>query len=33
MSVSQFLDNLGHARADNDFRIPPEPREARAKLC
>ncbi len=33
MSISQFFDNVGHARADTDFRIPPEPREARAKLC
>ena len=33
MSVSQFFDNVGHARADNDFRIPPEPRAARAKFC
>jgi arabinofuranosyltransferase len=33
MSVSQFFDNLGHARADNSFRIPPEPRDARAKFC
>jgi hypothetical protein len=33
MSVSQFLDNLGHARSDNSFRIPPEPRAARAEFC
>jgi arabinofuranosyltransferase len=33
MSVSQFFDNVSHARADNAFRIPPEPRAARAKLC
>lgn len=33
MSVSQFFDNIGHARADNAFRIPPEPRAARARFC
>jgi hypothetical protein len=33
MSVSQFFDNLTSARADNGFRIPPEPRAALAKFC
>lgn len=33
MSVSQFLDNVRHARADDALRIPPEPRDARAQLC
>jgi arabinofuranosyltransferase len=33
MSVSQFFDDIAHARSDNSFRIPPEPREARAKFC
>jgi arabinofuranosyltransferase len=33
MSVGQFFDNLTSARANNAFRIPPEPRDARAKFC
>lgn len=33
LTVGQFFDNLGSAPANHSFRIPPEPREARRRLC